>query len=78
MSRQRKRTRTQPRTPGIRRRPVGSAVDRAIERAIEREMDRYGVSRSFVIAVALAYTFGIQLDERTDYHTRHERKRVAA
>jgi hypothetical protein len=62
------RIRTQPRIPGTRRLPIGSAIDHAIERALNREMLRYGVSRSFVVAVALAYTFGIELDENADYH----------
>jgi hypothetical protein len=57
----------QPPLPEGPRQPIGAAVAHDIERAIEREMQRYRVSRSFVIAVALAYTFGIELDERTDY-----------
>lgn len=48
---------------GYRRKPVGSAVDKKIEAAINKEMERYpGVSRSFVIANALAFTFGIDIE----------------
>jgi hypothetical protein len=49
-------------------------VAQDIERAISREMQRYSVSRSFVIAVALAYTFGIDLDGNEDYHARRQRQ----
>jgi hypothetical protein len=49
----------QPRIPGYRRTPMGTAVITEIERAIRKEMKRYDVSRSFVIANALAFTFGI-------------------
>jgi hypothetical protein len=38
---------------------MGTAVIDEIEKAIRKEMTRYGVSRSFVIANALAFTFGI-------------------
>jgi hypothetical protein len=45
--------------------PVQSAFIGEIERAIEREMLRYQCSRSFVIATAVAFAFGI--DEQEDY-----------
>ena len=50
----------QPRIKGVTRTPMGTAVIDQIERAIQKEMARYGVSRSFVIANALAFTFGIK------------------
>jgi hypothetical protein len=59
--------RNQPRLPNGRRQSIAAAVAHDIERALEREMRRFGVSRSFVVAVALAYTFGIDLDETADY-----------
>lgn len=60
----------QPKDPNGPRLPIGAAVTRAIETAIQRECARYHVSRSFVIAVALAYTFKIDLDDPADYHKR--------
>ena len=54
----------QPRIRGVVRTPQHTAVADAIERAISRECTRYNVSRSFVIANALAFTFGI---ETADY-----------
>lgn len=60
----------QPKDPNGPRLPIGAAVARAIESAIERECVRYNVSRSFVVAVALAYTFDVPLDAAADYHTR--------
>jgi len=50
----------QPRIKGYTRTPMGTAVVDQIEKAIRKEMARYGVSRSFVIANALAFTFGIE------------------
>lgn len=50
----------QPRIKGMTRTPMGTAVIDQIERAIQKEMARYGVSRSFVIANALAFTFNIK------------------
>jgi hypothetical protein len=54
--------RHQRRIKGVKRKHVGSAVLRDIELCIEREMARYNVSRSFVIANALAYTFSIDFE----------------
>lgn len=65
----------QPRIPGLTRRGVSAAVSEKIERALDREMARYGAARSFVIAVALAYTFDVELDEIEDYHRDTQRKR---
>jgi hypothetical protein len=55
--------RNQRRINGYRRRRYGTSVESQIERAVERECARYGVSKSFVIANALAFTFGIEVDE---------------
>jgi len=54
--------RTQARIPGVSRRRYSTAVLNQIEAAVERESARYGVSRSFVIANALAYAFGIPIE----------------
>lgn len=67
-ARTRTNIRVQPRLRGNRRTPVSSAVTTRIEDAIRKEMRRYGCSRSFVIAVALAYTFDIELSNEEDYH----------
>ena len=52
--------------------PVQSAFIAEIERAIEREMVKYGCSRSFVIATAVAFTFGIE--EQEDYRPTSRRQ----
>ena len=54
--------RSQRRIPGVTRRHMSTAVLKEIEQCIDREMARYGVSRSFVIANALAYTFSIDFE----------------
>lgn len=54
----------QRRVPGGRT-PVQSAFIQEIERAIAREMTKYRCSRSFVIATAVAFAFGIE--EQEDY-----------
>jgi len=54
--------RHQRRIKGVRRLHVGTAILKDIEKCIAREMARYGVSRSFVIANALAYTFGVDFE----------------
>jgi len=51
---------------GQRRARLSTAVESAIERAIEKECNRYGVSRSFVIANALAFTFDIDIESYKD------------
>lgn len=58
------KVRTQKPQRGGRKR-VSSSVAQAIEKALLAEMARYGVSRSFVIANALAFTFCI--DDVDDY-----------
>lgn len=45
------------------REPLPACVLKEIRSAIEREAERYGVSKSFVIAVALAKAFGIKKQE---------------
>lgn len=52
-----------PRKLAKRRQRVSSYVISQIDNAIKFEQKKYGVSRSFVIAVALAYTFGIESQE---------------
>jgi len=58
--------RFQKRIPGVARRRYSTAVINQIEATIERECARYGVSRSFVIANALAYAFGIPIESYLD------------
>jgi hypothetical protein len=55
--------RIQRRIKGYTRKPYSTAVEQKIERAIEKECVRYGVSRSFVIANALAFTFNIDVEQ---------------
>ena len=52
----------QRRIKGYTRRPYNTAVIDQIEKAIERECARYDVSRSFVIANALAFVFNIKTE----------------
>lgn len=56
--------RFQPRTRGAHRLPVGSAFRPEVERAVQREMARFDVSRSFVIATAVAHALGVAEQER--------------
>lgn len=56
--------------------PAYTGLIKDIERVIESEMRRYGVSRSFVIATALAHAFGIE--EQEDYKGKSQRGRNAA
>lgn len=51
---------------------MSAGTVKEIELAIKREQRRYGVSRSFVIANALAYTFGID----TETYLPKKRKKV--
>jgi hypothetical protein len=71
MSRRRLRSTTlcQPPFKGGRQ-PVHSAFLPQVERAVEREMSRWGVSRAFVIATAVAYALGVK--EQPDYRTLQE------
>lgn len=46
---------------------MSTAVVESIERAISREMSRYGVSRSFVIAVAVAHALDVKLSKDEEY-----------
>ena len=55
--------RIQRRVPGVNRTHFSTAVIHRIEQAIIRECTKYGVSRSFVIANALAFTFGIDAEK---------------
>ena len=56
---------TQKRINGYRRARMSTAVESQIEAAIKKECARYDVSRSFVIANALAFTFSIEVDQYT-------------
>lgn len=57
------KTKFQKRLVGMSRLPMPSSLLPAIAHKIEKEASRYGVSRSFVIAVALAHTFNIKEQE---------------
>jgi hypothetical protein len=47
------------------RTPAYSGLIKSIEAAIQREVTKYGVTRSFVIATALAFVFDIE--DQPDY-----------
>jgi len=64
----------QKRIPGMRRKHYGTAVEKKIEEALEKEVARYGVSKSFVIANALAYVFDIEVEDYTDPAVKRKRK----
>lgn len=53
--------RTQPR--GFERKQVSARLKREISREVEKQATRFKCSKSFVIAVALAETFGIKLSD---------------
>jgi len=59
-----RRPRSQPRY-GSPRLAVGSSFIPDLEKAVKREMLKHNVSRSFVIATAVAFALGI--DEQPDY-----------
>jgi len=51
---------------GFPRTPVGAGVSQRIEARLVATAERFGVSRSFVIAVTLQDFFGIKNEERYD------------
>ncbi len=58
-----RKTRTQKRIPGLARIPSNAALLPVLRKRVEREAAKWGVSKSFVIAVALAHTFGVEHEE---------------
>lgn len=52
--------RPQTRIPGVRRRPTSTALLPAVRRWIEQESRRFGVAKSFVVAVCVAEQAGIE------------------
>ena len=70
MKRQR---RSQPRVKGGRAR-LAPAVLHEIDFEVSKMAARFGVSKSWVIAVALADTFGIK--DQADYHESRKLRRV--
>lgn len=64
--------RIQPPSYGEVRQPVSSAFLFKLERAVQAEMKRFRVSRSFVIATAVADALGV--DEQPSYRRLPERK----
>jgi predicted NBD/HSP70 family sugar kinase len=76
MSRRHQKPVYHPRTgERLKRIAIGSAVHADIERAIHQTTTRFNVSRSFVVAVALADYFGIPIDRYNDAETQPRRKR---
>ncbi len=57
------------------RTPLPSCVLKAIHTEVQRTADRFRVSRSFVIATALADAFGVTVEERYDGVTPRTRRR---
>lgn len=55
------------------RSPMGTAVIGPLETAIRREQVRFKVSRSFVIATAVAHSLGV--DAQEDYQEGRSRRR---
>lgn len=69
MSNRNRRTK-QPRIPGMRRKQMSAAMNDRIEAAIRREQNRYKgyvISRSFVIAVAIAHALNVKLSDEEEY-----------
>ena len=58
---------SQPRIAGIKRMPRSSSFLEILDRAVEREANRFNVSKSFVIAVAVSDALNIDIDY--DYKT---------
>lgn len=69
MSRRRRRYTSQPRILGMHRQPMATAVEHQIEEWIRAQQREFGVSRSFVIAVACADAAGIKLGDKADYRS---------
>ena len=70
--RRRRSAQSQPRI-GVRRLPQSAALEARIASAVEIEARRYNVSRSFVVAVAIADVLGINLDKALRYHEKRRR-----
>lgn len=66
----------QPRIKGLIRVPLTAGVRGAIRRAVRREARAFGVSGSFVIAVAVAWALGVELDGHETYKPHPRRFRV--
>jgi hypothetical protein len=60
---------SQRRIPGHPRTPLPSSITDAIWREVEQTALKFGVSRSFVVATALADALGIDLDKQDRYDT---------
>lgn len=52
-----------------------SALEARINQAVEREAARFGVSKSFVIAVGMADVLGVKLEREFRYQTASVRPR---
>ena len=66
--------RNQPRVKGGRL-PVGSGVVKEVRAELERTARKFGVSKSFVVHVALADHFGIDVDSYITSPSRVRRSR---
>lgn len=69
----RQRMLTQTRVKGERKEQLGAGVIKEIKHRVESISIRYNVSKSYVIAVALADAFGITKQERYETHTKVRR-----
>lgn len=70
------RMRCQPRlAKGGHRDPLGSAVLHSIREAVRKEAEKFGCSRSFVVATILADHFGV--GEQADYAAPERKRHVA-
>lgn len=63
----RRRAHSQPRIPGTPRIPTGTSLIPELRERVEREAARYGVSKSWITAIALAKHFDLFLPEEADY-----------
>ena len=71
--RRRRSPQSQPRIAGVRRLLQSAALEARIMDRVLIEARRYNVSRSFVVAVALADALSIDLDEAFRYHEKNRR-----
>lgn len=60
----------QPRSTEGKRQPTGSSLLPDLRKEIDRECNRYGVSRSWIVAVAVAKHFDVYLPAAADYRAK--------
>ena len=69
----RQKIRSQRRVPGETRIPTSSSLLKVLREKVENDAARYHVSKSYVVATALAAVYGVEIE---DFHTRPEKLRV--